>query len=44
MAMADIIKYISSFSEDAVHNGTEQAVSAEKKCFIDMLVKIQSRL
>jgi len=38
--MADIIKYIASFSEDAIHNAIEQAVGAEKEYFIDMLMKI----
>ena len=42
--MADIMRYISSFSDDAVHNAIQQAVGAEKQCFIDMLVKIQSQL
>jgi len=42
--MADIIRYISSFSDDAVHNVIQQAVGAEKQCFNDMLVKIQSQL
>ena len=42
--MADIIKYIASFSEDAVHNAIEQAVGAEKEYFTDMLTKIQFRL
>jgi len=42
--MADIIRYISSFSDDAVHNAIQQALGAEKASFIDMLVKIQSQL
>lgn len=42
--MADIIRYISTFSDDAVHNAIEQAVGTEKQRFIDMLVKIQSQL
>jgi len=37
-------KYVSSFAEDAVYNAIEQAVGVKKECFIDMLVKIQSRL
>ena len=42
--MADIIKYISSFSADAVHNAIEQAFGYEKDQFIDMLKKVQSML
>ena len=42
--MADIIKYISSFSLDAVHNAIEQAVGSEKDKFIDMLQNVQSVL
>jgi hypothetical protein len=42
--MADIIKYISSFSVDAVHIAIEQAVGCEKDKFIDMLKTVQSFL
>ena len=42
--MANLIKYIASFSDDAVHNAIEQAVGAEKEKFIDVLKTIQSRL
>lgn len=42
--MADIIRYISSFSDDAVHNAIQQAFGAEKQCFIDMLARVQSQL
>lgn len=42
--MADIIKYISSFSVDAVHNAIGQAVGREKDKFIDMLKSVQSVL
>ena len=38
--MAEHIRYISTFSDDAVHNAIEQAVGSEKERFIDMLVKI----
>jgi len=42
--MADIIRYISSFSDDAVHNAIQQAVGAEKQCFIDILVRFSLSL
>lgn len=42
--MSRLIKYIASFSDDAVHNAIEQAVGAEKERFIDMLKTVQSVL
>lgn len=39
--MSDIIKYISSFSQDAVHNAIEQAVGEEKEKFIETLESIK---
>jgi hypothetical protein len=42
--MSEVIKYIASFSGDAVHNAIEQAVGGEKEKFIDMLKTVQSVL
>ena len=42
--MVDIIQFISSSSDGAVHNAIQQAFGAEKQCFTDILVKVQSQL
>ena len=42
--MVDIIKFISSSSDGAVHNAIQQAFGAEKQCYTDILVKVQSQL
>jgi hypothetical protein len=42
--MSEVIKYIASFSGDAVHNAIEQAVGGEKEKLIDMLKTVQSVL
>lgn len=42
--MSNVIKYIASFSDDAIHNAIEQAVGVEKEKFMDMLKTVQSVL
>ena len=39
--MSNVIKYIASFSDDAIYNAIEQAVGVEKEKFIDMLKTVQ---
>ena len=42
--MSNVIKYIASFSDDAIYNAIEQAVGVDKEKFIDMLKTVQSVL
>ena len=42
--MSHSVKYIASFSDDAIHNAIELAVGADKERFIDMLKTVQSVL
>lgn len=42
--MSDVIKYIASFSDDAIHNAIEQTAGVEKEKFMNMLKTVQSVL